>query len=209
MDPTNLLLTHRVNRQRSWFIYASCPGTLNVTPNRNVGANENPFAYSNSKDKQFNPMTRKVVKIDCNIYFAYNKWARYVNRTTKKNYLPLKRTLPWLMGSTYKMGDEPALMSAGGLFPDSYIQMQELNDRQLDALEDFYGRHFCWPRVQSFENFITSYDPKDLTPTTPILIPHCFWFKDPSVAPGSLLAPSNDAMDFINEFELEDFTGYP
>jgi hypothetical protein len=204
---SNVLRTQLINRQRSWFRFVDRPAILNLTRKRQVSAYENPFAYSHSRDTQFNPVTRKVVKIDCNIYFAYNKWARYVNRTTSKNYIPLKRTLPWLMGSMHKMGDEPALMSVGGLFPDSYRVLQDLCDKQLDALEEFYGRHFCWPRIKSFEEFITCYDPNDTVPTMPILIPHCFWFKDPSMAPGSLLAPINEAMDNINEFALQYFTG--
>jgi hypothetical protein len=131
------------------------------------------------------PNTKRVVRVRCSLYYAYNDWARYWNKRNVRhnNYLiPLKRTLPWMMGSPYKMGDDPMYLSAGGLFPDNMMSLLALSADQLDDLEDFYGQEFpgelLVKRTQAFKRFIQQPVKLKLFPDL-ISVSDSFWWTNP------------------------------
>jgi len=134
------------------------------------------------------PKTKRVVRVKCSLYYAYNEWARYWNLKSdvkQRSYLiPLKRTLPWIMGSDYTMGEEPMYLSAGGLFPDNISTLLTLNDKQLDDLEGFYGQKFIGKtthqRIGEFKGFIQQSPQLKYYPDL-IAVHDSFWWTNPWV----------------------------
>ena len=141
---------NRENRRKvilRWGIGIFNPG--------NLTAADNPLSYVNSNDAYVDPVSRKVHKQPCSLAFRSNRAARRTNRMRSTVYTPLRRTIPWLLGTPYRFGDQPQLMSLGGIFPDNDEMLYNMSAQQLDQLELFYSRRFMWPRHRTFWEFIT------------------------------------------------------
>ena len=153
---TPLELAHSVNRSnRRTVILKYGMGIFN---SELLTSLDNPLSYSHSRYAHVDPASKYVYHLDCRWVFQNNRLSRTLNRCGDVPYNPLSRTMPWLLGTPYIFGEQPHLMTDGGIFPDTEEMLYNMNDSQMDELERFYGRPFMWPRQRSFWEFITFAD---------------------------------------------------
>ena len=151
-------------KQRENRIECLIRGSRIAATHRATSILDNPFYYGHSQDVAIQKLDKRLEFTPCSDFIKFNIQAAFRNRASRFYLCPLKRTMPWLMGASYKMGDLPQMTTYGGIFPRSIPELVELTDEQLNKLEDFYSRRFWQPRIDSFWDFITKTD-VNLCPT--------------------------------------------